>query len=77
MVGDPQYQHTWDGATYRFTSDKHLQLFKADPDRYLPQYNNWCAASVAKGAQRSTAIRSGGSWWMVGFTCSESPSGPE
>jgi YHS domain-containing protein len=49
MKGDPQFQHEWDGATYRFASAKHLELFKADPDRYLPQYNNLCAASVAKG----------------------------
>ena len=51
MIGDPQYQHQWDGATYRFASAKHLELFKADPDRYLPQYNNFCAASVAKGVK--------------------------
>ena len=49
--GDAQYQHEWDGAIYRFASAKHLELFKADPDRYLPQYNNWCAASVAKGVK--------------------------
>lgn len=49
MPGNPQYQHEWDGTTYRFASAKHLELFKADPDRYLPQYNNFCAASVAKG----------------------------
>ena len=49
IVGDSQYQHEWDGAIYRFASAKHLELFKADPDRYLPQYHNWCAASVAKG----------------------------
>jgi YHS domain-containing protein len=49
MAGNPQYQHQWDGATYQFASAKHLELFKADPDRYLPQYNNFCAASVAKG----------------------------
>ena len=48
MVGDPQHQHEWDGAIYRFASAKHLALFKEDPDRYLPQYSNWCAASVAK-----------------------------
>jgi YHS domain-containing protein len=51
MKGDAQYQYAWDGATYRFASAKHLELFKADPDRYLPQYNNWCAASVAKGVK--------------------------
>ena len=50
-VGDPQYQHEWDGATYQFASAKHLELFKADPDRYLPQYNSLCAASLAKGVK--------------------------
>jgi YHS domain-containing protein len=50
-IGDPQYQYEWDGAVYRFASAQHLALFKADPDHYLPQYNNWCAASVAKGFQ--------------------------
>lgn len=49
IVGDPQYQYEWDGAVYRFASAQHLALFKADPDRYLPQYDNWCAASVSKG----------------------------
>jgi YHS domain-containing protein len=48
-MGDPQYQLEWDGAVYRFASAKHLELFRANPDRYLPQYHNWCAASVAKG----------------------------
>jgi YHS domain-containing protein len=42
MVGNSQYQHEWDGAIYRFASAKHLELFKANPDRYLPQYHNWC-----------------------------------
>ena len=51
MVGDSQYQYEWDGAVYRFASAKHLALFKSDPDRYLPQYNNWCAASMAKGVK--------------------------
>jgi hypothetical protein len=30
-------------------SQKHRELFKLEPERYLPQYDNWCAASVAKG----------------------------
>ena len=38
-LGDPQYQHEWDGTLYHFASAKHLEMFKADPDRYLPQYN--------------------------------------
>jgi YHS domain-containing protein len=61
MVGNPQYQHEWDGATYRFASAKHLELFKADPDRYLPQYKNWCAASVARGEK----VYGNPEWWLV------------
>jgi YHS domain-containing protein len=61
VVGDPQYQYEWDGAVYRFASAQHLTLFKADPDRYLPQYNNWCAASVAKGEK----VYGNPEWWLV------------
>jgi YHS domain-containing protein len=61
MVGNSQYQHEWDGAIYRFSSAKHLDLFKANPDRYLPQYNNWCAASVAKGEK----VYGNPEWWLV------------
>jgi YHS domain-containing protein len=61
MVGNPQFQHEWDGAIYRFASAKHLEMFKGDPDRYLPQYNNWCAASVAKGVK----VRGNPEYWLV------------
>jgi YHS domain-containing protein len=50
-VGNEQYQYEWDGALYQFASAKHLEMFKADPDHYLPQYNTLCAASVAKGVK--------------------------
>jgi YHS domain-containing protein len=60
-LGDPQYQHEWDGALYRFASARHLEMFKADPDRYLPQYNNWCAASVAKGVK----VEGNPEYWTV------------
>jgi YHS domain-containing protein len=61
MVGDSRFQHEWDGAIYQFASAKHLAMFKADPNRYLPQYNNWCAASVAKGVK----VHGNPEWWLV------------
>jgi YHS domain-containing protein len=61
MLGDAQHQYNWDGATYRFASVKHLELFKADPDRYLPQYSNLCAASVAKGVK----VQGQPEYWLV------------
>ena len=61
MLGDAQYRYEWDGAIYQFASARHLELFKANPDRYLPQYNNWCAASVAKGVK----VYGNPQWWLV------------
>ena len=61
MPGNAQFQHEWDGAIYWFASAKHLELFKADPDRYLPQYNNWCAASVSRGEK----VHGNPEWWLI------------
>jgi YHS domain-containing protein len=61
MVGNARYQYEWDGAIYRFASAGHLDLFKKNPDLYLPQYNNWCAASVAKGVK----VYGNPEWWLV------------
>jgi len=61
MIGDQQYRYEWDGAIYRFASAQHLAMFKGDPDRYLPQYHNWCAASVAKGVK----VYGNPEWWLV------------
>jgi len=61
VAGTSQYRHDWDGAIYQFVSAKHLELFKGDPDRYLPQYDNWCAASVAKGAK----VHANPEYWLV------------
>ena len=61
MVGNTQFRLEWDGATYQFVSAKHLELFKADPERYLPQYSNLCAASVAKGVK----VQGQPEYWLV------------
>jgi YHS domain-containing protein len=61
MLGNSQFQFEWDGAIYQFASAKHLELFKAEPDRYLPQYDSWCTASVAKGVK----VYGNPEWWLV------------
>lgn len=59
--GDARFQMEWDGAVYRFLSARHLELFKADPDRYLPQFGNLCTASLASGKRRIPDPR----YWLV------------
>jgi YHS domain-containing protein len=49
VEGRPEFELDWDEARYRFASAKHLDMFKAEPDRYAPQYRGFCAGSMARG----------------------------
>ncbi len=37
------------GATYLFSSEANLNTFKADPEKYAPAYNGYCAFGVSVG----------------------------
>lgn len=45
--GVEQHSLVWQGATYRFASEENQALFKADPDKYLPQYGGYCAYAMS------------------------------
>jgi YHS domain-containing protein len=49
VKGDAQFQFTYDKAIYYFASQEHLDLFKADPEKYKPQFGGWCAYAVSLG----------------------------
>jgi YHS domain-containing protein len=49
VKGDQQYQYTYQDAVYYFVSQEHLDLFKADPEKYKPQFGGWCAYAVSLG----------------------------
>ena len=36
------------GVTYRFTSDANLDRFKANPEKYIPAFNGWCAWAMSE-----------------------------
>ena len=38
----------YEGATYRFSSQEHLQKFKTDPGKFIPQFGGWCATAFAE-----------------------------
>ena len=55
VAGTAEFEADWKGATWRFASAEHRDAFKADPDRYAPQYGGFCAWAVAaKGRLYST-----------------------
>lgn len=35
-------------VTYRFASDANRDRFRANPEKYLPAYNGWCAWAMAE-----------------------------
>jgi YHS domain-containing protein len=45
--GSEQYSLAWKGVTYRFASAGNLEKFKADPEKYLPQYGGYCAYAMS------------------------------
>ena len=45
--GTDEFTEPWKGATYRFASADNRELFKADPEKYLPQYGGYCAYAMS------------------------------
>ncbi len=48
--GDPAITYEWNGATWRFASTEHRDLFANEPEKYAPQYGGYCAYGVSQGA---------------------------
>ena len=46
IKGSPDYQTTYQGAIYYFSSAADLASFKKHPSEYVPQYGGFCANSV-------------------------------
>src|SRR5258708_5959329 len=50
--GAPEFEYAWDGVRYRFASAAHRDLFKANPDKYAPQFGRSCAMNMSNGVRR-------------------------
>jgi YHS domain-containing protein len=50
VEGKSEFQIEWKGATWRFASAEHREMFKADPEKYAPKYGGYCAWAVAHGS---------------------------
>ncbi len=46
--GSKQFSIDRNGATYYFASAENLAAFQENPDKYLPQFDGYCAFAVAK-----------------------------
>lgn len=49
VKGDAKFQYTYEDAIYYFASQEHLDMFKANPEKYKVQFGGWCAYAVSLG----------------------------
>lgn len=50
--GHDKWAYTHLGVTYWFSSQSHLDLFKAQPSKYEPAYGGWCAYAVGNSGEK-------------------------
>ncbi len=49
VEGREKFSVEYKDALWSFSSQEHLDLFNAEPEKYAPQYGGYCAWSVAQG----------------------------
>lgn len=54
VEGSSDYEYEWNGATWRFSSAAHKDLFAQNPEAYAPQYGGYCAKALSEGNMAST-----------------------
>ncbi|WP_018969330.1 YHS domain-containing (seleno)protein [Rubritalea marina] len=47
--GNSAHRVAYQGVTYHFSSAANAAAFKAEPEKYEPQYGGWCAYALAVG----------------------------
>jgi YHS domain-containing protein len=45
--GDDNYVARYDGVLFKFSTQKNLDTFNANPKKYVPQYGGYCAYAIA------------------------------
>lgn len=49
VKGSEEFSFKHEAATYQFATKAHLNTFKKNPEKYLPQYGGFCAYGVSRG----------------------------
>ncbi len=50
VKGHETYTYKWKDADWHFSTVENMEAFKADPEKYAPQFGGYCAYGVSKGA---------------------------
>ena len=52
MKGKKEFTEEYNGVKYQFASVEHKKMFKADPEKYLPVCDGYCAWGVAEKGKK-------------------------
>ncbi|RZS99645.1 YHS domain-containing (seleno)protein [Aquimarina brevivitae] len=52
VEGKETYTTEYDGAKFKFSSQKNLVAFKNNPKKYVPQYGGYCAYAIGKNGKK-------------------------
>ena len=50
--GSKEFNFNYGNAIYYFTSKTNLELFKASPNKYEPQFGGWCAYAMGNTGEK-------------------------
>lgn len=51
--GNKKYRIEYDGVYWQFSSQRNLEKFQADPQKFIPQYGGFCAWAVSAKNSRA------------------------
>ena len=55
VKGKNEFSYAWKGGTWYFSNQENLNDFKANPEKFAPQFGGYCAYGVADGHKASTS----------------------
>ncbi len=62
VMGKENLTCQYNGATWYFADQQHLESFKANPEKYAPQYGGYCAYGTSQGHKAPTEVET---WTVV------------
>lgn len=52
LEGYKKFTTKYDGVNYKFSSQKNLETFNKNPEKYVPQYGGYCAYALGLKADK-------------------------
>lgn len=55
VKGDARYTYKYLDQRWQFASQEHLEMFKENPEKYMPQFGGYCAFGMSRGYKAQTS----------------------